>query len=177
MFEQKLHSIVNSVRLDYALSAPVSDCVYRNAASFCHLRHGQQAAFAKPVKSALQPISLSDIADRDWCQRQAVACLEPVFIQDSGGIDMIVVVQKAVHFGYHGGILSVALSRAQRLGQQQRLGCASAEADVELNVVAISDCDVLDQQSDHSLALAIGDHSTGAENRLLRQGPALAALR
>ena len=34
MFEQKLHSIINSVRPDYALSAPMSDCVCRNTASF-----------------------------------------------------------------------------------------------------------------------------------------------
>lgn len=112
MFEQKLHSIINSVRSDYAPSAPMSDCVYGNAAGFCHFRNGQQAVFAEPIESAFQSICLSDIADREWSHRQTVAGLKPFFIQDSGGIRVIVVVQETVHFGYHGGILSVALAKA-----------------------------------------------------------------
>jgi len=47
------------VRPDYALSAPVPDCVYRNAACSCHLRDGQQSAFPEPVEPALQSIGLS----------------------------------------------------------------------------------------------------------------------
>jgi hypothetical protein len=117
VFEQELHSVINSVRPDYALSAPMSDCVCRNAAGFCHFRDRQQPTFAEPVESALQSIRLSNVPDSEWCQRQAVACLETFFIQDSGSIRVIVVVQEAVHFGYHGGILSVALAKAQRPGQ------------------------------------------------------------
>ena len=90
----------------------MSDYVYRNVARFCYFRDGQQATFAEPVESALQSISFSNIADREWRHRQAIACLEPFLIQDSGGIGIIVGLQEAVHFGYHDGILSVALAKA-----------------------------------------------------------------
>ena len=112
MCEHKLGSIVNRVRSDYAFSARMANCVYRNRASLCHFRDGQQVPFTEPVESALQSISLSNQADRDWSQRQAVACLEALCIQDSGGVGVVVVVQE-VHFGYHGRILPVALTEAQ----------------------------------------------------------------
>src|SRR6516165_5282415 len=115
------------------------DCVYRNAASFSHFRDGQQAAFPEPLESALQSISLSNIADREGCHCQAVACPKAFFIQDSGGVGVIAVVQEAVHFRYHGRILSVAFAKAQRSWQHQPFGRATAEPDIELNLLALTD--------------------------------------
>jgi hypothetical protein len=112
MLEEKLASVVYRIPADQALLPPMPDRIYRDPAGLRNLGDGQQAAFAEPVESALQSISLSNIADRDWCQRQPVACLESFVIQDSGRIGVIVVFQEAVHFGYHGGILSVALAKA-----------------------------------------------------------------
>src|SRR5262249_11467909 len=63
-------------------------------ARFCHFSDGQQAALAEPVEPAPQCVSLSNISDCEWCQRQTVACLEPFCIQDSGGISVIVIVQR-----------------------------------------------------------------------------------
>jgi hypothetical protein len=146
MCEHKLGSIVNRVRSDYAFSARMANCVYRNRASLCHFRDGQQVPFTEPVESALQSISLSNQADRDWSQRQAVACLEALFTKYSDGIGVIVVVQEPIHFGHHGWNLSVARkSSAASATSKSRL--RPAKADIKLDLVALTDRDVMNSRT------------------------------
>src|SRR5260370_17438915 len=107
-------------------SAPIGDRLYRNVASPGDLRDRKHSAFTKAVEAALQSISLSNVADRYRCQRQAVACLETFFIEDSSRIGIVVVFEKAVHFGYHLGILFVTLAMTQQPCQYQCLFHSSA---------------------------------------------------
>src|SRR5215471_228759 len=63
VFEKKLGAIVDRMRSDQTFLSPVRYRLYGNTARPGHLRDRKETAFAKAVESALQSISLSNVAD------------------------------------------------------------------------------------------------------------------
>jgi len=108
------------MRTDSTLSSPIRNCVCWNGAPSRNLKRGKHASFAKPIEAALESVGCPNVAYGWWCQRQAVACFEPLLVENSSYICVVVIVQEVVHFGYQRRILLVALAKTQRPRQHQR---------------------------------------------------------
>src|SRR5207237_1182456 len=76
------------------------------------------------------------------------------FVEDSSHVGVVVIFQKAIHFGYHLWFLLVALAMAQWPWPHQGLRHAPTESNVKLDLFAFSDGDVFDQATEHPLPCA-----------------------
>jgi len=98
---------------------------------------------------------LFECSRRWWCQRQIVACLKPLLVENSRHVCVFVIIQEVVQFGNHSQILLVAFAITQRPRQHQRFRLATAEANVKLYLLAFSYSNVFDEKTNHPLAFAV----------------------
>ena len=137
------------------MSPPLLDGRGADAEGRRHLREGEVTGGAQASKSAGEAVGEADLLDQQPGEREAAAGAESALVQDLDDLGVGVLVEQLIDQGDHYRVGLPGLPGGQWERQGERARGSTAEADVGGEALAPEQGDVLHEQAQEPLPLAI----------------------